>query len=77
MVGWFKEILTYGQANNVIIKDAIILNIIHNIINLHDTSIILALIKNSDGLNLHLNIKLVVERQMRNILFRYIMVRTC
>jgi hypothetical protein len=47
--------------NIVIIKNAIILNIIHDIFNLRDTEvlicIILVLLKRSDGLNNHLNIR--------------------
>jgi len=47
--------LTYNQANSVITKNAIILNIIHNIFNLRDTEVVVCiliiLLKKADGLN--------------------------
>jgi len=52
---------TYNRANNVIIKNAIILNIIHNIFYVRDTEvvicIVLVLLKRVDGLNYYLNIR--------------------
>jgi predicted transcriptional regulator len=47
--------LTYNQANSIITKNAIILNIIHNIFNLRDTEIdvyiLIILLKKADDLN--------------------------
>ena len=47
--------LTYNQANSVITKNAIILNIIHNIFNLRDTEIVVCiliiLLKKADDLS--------------------------
>jgi hypothetical protein len=54
------SILTYNQPNNFIIKNAIILNIIHNICILRDTEVviclILVLLKRVGDLNYHLNV---------------------
>jgi len=53
--------LTYNPANNVIIRNAIILNIIHIMLNLRDTEvticIILVLLNRTDGLNHYENIR--------------------
>ena len=47
--------LTYNQANSTITKNAIILNIIHNIFNLRDTEVVvcilLILLKQADNFN--------------------------
>jgi hypothetical protein len=40
--------LTYNWANSVIIKNAIILNIIHNIFNLHDTKILFKILEGTE-----------------------------
>jgi hypothetical protein len=49
---------TITYTNSVIIKNTIILNIIHNIFNLRDTEVVicilLVLLKRADGLNHHL-----------------------
>ena len=53
--------LTYNQAKNVIIKNAMIFNIIHNIFNIRDTEdvifIILVISKRADGFNHYVNIR--------------------
>ena len=53
---------TYNQENSVIIKNIIILNIIHNIFNLHETEvvicIILVLFKRADDHKHYLNINI-------------------
>jgi hypothetical protein len=55
------SILTFNRIDSVIIKNAVILNIKHNIFNLRDTEvvicIILVLLKIVDGLNNYLNIR--------------------
>ena len=43
LVLWVQTI-TYNQANSVIIKNAIILNIIHNIFNLCDTEVVIGML---------------------------------
>ena len=52
--------LTYNWVSSVVIKNALILNIIHNIFNLRNTEvgigIILLLFKKADGLRQYLNI---------------------
>jgi hypothetical protein len=53
--------LTYNRAESVIIKNAMILTIIHNIFNLRDTQVrictILVLLMRADVLNHYLNIR--------------------
>jgi hypothetical protein len=53
--------LIYNQANIVMIKDAIILNIIHNIFNLRDSEVVICkikvLLKRVDGISHYLNIR--------------------
>ena len=52
--------LTYNRANSVIIKNAIILNIIQNIFKLRDTEFVICIIlvlKRADDLNHYLNIR--------------------
>jgi hypothetical protein len=52
---WFSPYIEVYQANSVITKNAIILNIIHNIFNLRDTEIVVCmliiLLKKADALN--------------------------
>ena len=53
--------LSQNRENSVVIKTTIILNIIHNIFNLHDTNvvicIILFLLNRADGPNHYLNVR--------------------
>ena len=62
--------LTYNQANKVVIKNALILNIIHYIFNLRDTevvtSIISVLLKGSNGLNINIKYPVVYKVIVRD-----------
>jgi hypothetical protein len=50
--------LTSNQKNNVIVKNAIFLSVIHDMFNVHDTHVvILVLLKTVDGLNHYPNIR--------------------
>jgi hypothetical protein len=53
--------LTYNWANSVILKNAVILNFIHNIFNFRDIEFVICIIlislKKVDGINHHLNIR--------------------
>ena len=53
--------LTYNQANIVIIKNAMILNIMHDIINIRGTEVVicimLVLLKRADDFNQYIHIR--------------------